>query len=144
MSKFNELQDANVKALVENVDYAKATAHATFSADSIEKPENITPESIESHIGFFNSLGGLVEVATAQVGRQQHAENPDLTTVDGTLKMGSLVITSQHHLQQKVGDEALYGVSTTAIDYIHSDEQTDWLMKAREVNREEAAKLFNI
>lgn len=144
MSKFNEIMESSVKSLVENVDYAKSTAHATFSPTSIEMPEGVSLETIESHIRFFNDVTGAVEVATAQVARNEFESNKELTTIDGTLTLGDLVINSQHHLQMKVGDTHVYGASTTAVDYIHSEEQSDWLIKAREVNHQEASKLFDI
>jgi len=140
--EYTAAQDAAVKDLVENVTYNKATNHATFDAAKLELPEDITPESMQAHVSYINQLSGQVEVATAQVAREQFADNNKLTTIDGTLDFGGFTINSQHHLQQQVGDDHLYGISTTAIDYYHSEEQTDWLQEHRDQHVTLATALF--
>jgi len=135
-------QNEAVKQLVENSTYDKATNHATFDASKLELPEDITPESMQAHVTYINQLSGQVEVATSQIARDQFADNNKLTTIDGTLDFGGFTVNSQHHLQQQVGDDFIHGVSTTAIDYYHSEEQTDWLQEHRDSAASLAAKLF--
>lgn len=139
---YGEQQDAAVEALVAGAEFNKVTAHATLNPDNVVFPENITPTSLVDHVNFINNLSGQVEQASAIIGRNEHANNNQLTTVDATLSFDNFTINSQHHLSQKVGDEQLYGMSTTAVDYQHSQEQTDWLEQNRQANQELAAKLF--
>lgn len=139
---FADKMAAGVTNLVENAQWDKATKHATFSADKIELPEGVSVESINTHIDLFNTLTAQTEVATAEIGRAQRADDDTLTTVDGTLQFGNLVINSQHHLSQKAGDDVMYGLSTTTVDYVHTAEQTDWLEKQRSANIELATSLF--
>lgn len=139
---YGESMDLSVKALVENSDYNKATNHVTFAADKLELPEGITTETVQSHVDWFNDLAAQAEQATAEIARAQYADNDKLTTLDGTLNMGCFSINSQHHLKQQVGDEFLYGNSTTAVDYVHSAEQASWLDTQRTANHDLAAKLF--
>lgn len=140
--EYGESMDAGVKDLVEHSEYDKATNHVTFSTENLEMPEGVSEESLKLHTNFINTLGSQVEVATAEVARTQYKDNDQLTTVDGTLALGAFTINSQHHLQQKVGEEHIYGVSSTAIDYPHSDEQAQWLQSQRTASQEQAAKLF--
>lgn len=140
--EYGESMDAGVAALVEHGTFDKATGHVTFDSSKLELPEGITLESINSHIGLINDLSSQVEVATAQIGRTEHANNNDLTTLDGTLAFGDLTIHSQHHLRQKVDTEFLFGQSTTAVDYVHSAENAEWTQTQRTASLEAAQKLF--
>lgn len=140
--EFTAAMNDKVKALVENSSYNTGTNHATFDASKVDMPEGITQESLKEHVGFINELTAQTEVATAQIARDQFAKNDKLTTVDGTLAFDSFTINSQHHLKQQIGDEALYGLSTTAVDYVHTQEQTLWLEDQRQANVSLASKLF--
>lgn len=134
--------EAGVKQLVENSAYDKVTNHAVFDKDKVELPKGVTLESMETHVNFLNDLTAQTETAVSQIARTEFGNNDKLTTVDGTLDFGFFSINSQHHLQQQVGDEHLYGQSTTAIDYVHSDEQAQWVADQRQASLTEAAKLF--
>lgn len=146
MTKLNktyaESQKAGIDALVENATYDKATAHTTFSSDKVILPEGITPESIKNHSQFFTATSGQVEEATAQLTRKAHEENDKILTTTGTLDIGGVVFTSQHHLEQKVGDHQLYGGSVTSVDYIFTPEATEWMATMQANNAEIAEKLF--
>jgi len=139
---FGEEMQAGVDSLVKGAEFNKATAHVVFNADELQYPEGVTPDSLGAHVNFINNLSSQVEVANAQVARQQFEENNKLTTVDGTLNLGSLSINTQHHLKQQVGEEFLYGQTTTAVDYVHSPEAAEWLQTQRTSSQELAAKLF--
>ena len=139
---YGETMDLAVKNMVAFGDYEKATNHVTFAADKLDMPEGITTESVQTHVDWFNDLAAQTEQATAEIARAQFADNDKLTTIDGTLNMGAFQINTQHHLKQQVGDEFLYGHSTTAVDYVHSSEQAAWLDTQRQANHELAAKLF--
>jgi hypothetical protein len=139
---YGEYMDKGLQELVKNSSYDKATNHATFDASKLDMPEGVTTDSIKTHVEFFNDLGTLTEQATAQVAREQFANNDKLTTIDGTLNMGAFSINSQHHLKQQVGEEYLYGQSTTVIDYVHSTEAADWLETQRKSSQDLAEKLF--
>lgn len=141
-NEYSTQMDNVVNGLVENSAYDKATNHVVYDASKLELPKGVTEESMKTHIGFINELSGAAEVATAQIARDQYAENDKLTTVDGTLSFGGFNINSQHHLKQQVGEDHIYGGSTTAVDYIHSSEQAEWLDTQREANSQAAAKLF--
>lgn len=139
---FGEEMEAGVNELVKNATYDKGTAHVVFNADNLSFPEGVDLPSLEKHVNFINGVSAQVEVANAQIARQQYADDNKLTTVDGTLNLGALTINSQHHLKQQVGEEFLYGQATTAIDYMHTPEQAEWLQTQRTSSQEEAAKLF--
>ena len=139
---FADKMAAGVTGLVENADWSKATRHATFAGDKVTLPDGVTVDTINAHIDLFNTLTSQAEVATAQIGREQRKEDDTLTTVDSTLTLGNFVVNSQHQLSQKAGEDTLYGLSTTTVDYVHTEEQTDWLSKQRESNQELAAALF--
>lgn len=139
---YGEYMDAGLKAIVENSTFDKATNHVTFNADKLEMPKGVTKDSIETHVNYFNDLSVLTETATAQIARDQFASNDKLTTLDGTLNLGAFSINSQHHLKQQVGEESLFGLSTTAIDYVHTTEAADWLETQRKASGELAEKLF--
>ncbi len=147
--QYGEYMDKGLKAIVESSNFDKATNHVTFDADKLDMPKGVTKDSIKTHVTFFNDLSTLTELiaalteqATAQVARDQYAENNKLTTIDGTLNLGAFSINSQHHLKQQVGEEYLYGQSTTAVDYVHSSEAADWLNTQRIASQELAQKLF--
>jgi len=139
---FNDSMTKSVKSLVDNANFNTATKHVTYDASKVEMPEGVTLDSLKAHTTFINELSGQVETATAQIARDRRAEDDTLTTLDGTLDMGAFTINSQHHLQQKVGDEYIYGQGTTAVDYMHSEEQSLWVQTQRTASQEQAAKLF--
>lgn len=139
---YGEVMDLAVKNMVEFADYDKATNHVTFNPEKLEMPEGVTTESIQTHVDYFNDLSAVAEQATAEIGRTQFADNDKLTTIDGTLNMGAFNINTQHHLRQQVGEDFLFGHSTTAVDYVHSSEQAGWLDTQRQANHDLAAKLF--
>lgn len=140
--EYAEKMEAGVKELVENSTYDKVTNHVVFDKEKVSLPEGVTVESMQTHVNFFNDLSALTESAVSQIARTEFATNDKLTTVDGTLDYGFFSINSQHHLQQQVGEEYLYGQSTTAIDYVHTEEQTQWVADQRQASTAEAAKLF--
>ena len=140
---YGEQQDAATNALVEGAEFNKVTAHATLNPETVVFPENITPASLADHVNFINDLSGQVEQAGAIIGRNEYANNDQLTTLDASLSFDNFTITTQHHLSQKVGEEQLFGMSTTAVDYQHSQDQTDWLERNRQSNQDLAAKLFS-
>ena len=140
--EYAEKMSKAVQNLVENAEYNKGTNHATFDASKIEMPEGVTQESLKQHVGFINDLTAQAEVATAQIARDQFAQNDKLTTVDSTLSYDCFSINSQHHLKQQVGEDFLYGLSTTAVDYVHPEEQALWLEEHRQANVNLASKLF--
>jgi hypothetical protein len=141
-NSYTDFMNAGVKSLVDNSNYDKATNHVTFDASKLELPEGVTAESMQSHVSVINQLSAQAETAVAEIARTQFADNNKLTTVDGTLDFGGFTVNSQHHLQQQVGDDFLWGISSTAIDYVHSEEQTSWLTEQRDASADLAAKLF--
>lgn len=140
--EYGEWMEKGVKGLVDAHDYNKATNHITFDSEKVELPKGVTQDSILQHVNFFNDISAQVETATSQIARSQFENNKELTTVDGTLNLGGLNINSQHHLKQKVGEDYLWGQSTTAVDYTHTEEQAVWLDTQRTASQEQAAKLF--
>lgn len=140
--EFGEAQQKRVADLVKHSSYNKSTNHATFDAGKLDLPKDITTESLSSHINFINELSGQVEVATSEIARTQYEDNKKLTTIDSTLNLGSLSFNSQHHLKQQVGEDWLFGLSTTAMSFNHSEEQAEWLQEQRTASQEQAAKLF--
>lgn len=140
--EYGESMDNGVKDLLEHRNFDKATNHVTFSAENLELPEGVTEESLNQHIGLINDLSAQVEVATRHVAFEAYENNKDLTTIDGTLSLGGMTINSQFHLKQQVGEEHIYGASTTAVDYVHAPEQAEWLGTQRTAGQELAAKLF--
>jgi hypothetical protein len=140
--EYASMMDAGVKNLLANQKFEKGTGHVTYAADKLELPEGITGDSMQLHVGYINDLSAMTEEATAQYARTAHEENEKLTSLDSTLTFGGFAINSQHHLQQRVGDEYLYGLSTTAVDYVHNENQTGWLEQQRQSNVDLATKLF--
>jgi hypothetical protein len=140
--EYGEHMNNGVAGLVKHGTYDKATQHVTFNSAELPLPEGVTADSMKTHVNVINELSAQAEAATAQIAREQYANDNSLTTIDGTLNFGGFSINTQHHLQQQVGDEHLWGISTTAVDYIHSDEQAAWLTESRDSSRELAAKLF--
>lgn len=140
--EYGEQMEAGVKDLLEHKDFNKSTNHVHFKAENLELPEGITEESLTQHVNLINDLSAQVEVATQRVGLEQYEHNKDLTTLDGSLSLGALTINSQFHLKQQIGEEHIYGQSTTAVDYVHAPEQAEWLSAQRTASQEQAAKLF--
>lgn len=141
---YKEHMTKKLKALEEAGEFTAATNHVNFDATKLEHPEGVTNESLHTHVNYINELSVLTEAATANIAHAQYENNNKITTVDGTLSFGDsgFVINSQHHLKQQVGEEWLYGQSTTAVDYTHSEDETLWLSELRESLQEKAAKLF--
>lgn len=139
---YGEEMDLRVKEMVGTSSYDKATNHVTFDPAKLEKPEGITDESIKTHVDWFNDVSAIAEQATAQVARTQFESNNKLTTLDGTLELGAFTVNTQHHLRQQVGEEQVYGQSTTAVDYVHNTEQAAWLATQRKSDTELATALF--
>lgn len=143
-NEYAKLMGNGVDALVENHNYNKATNHVTFDAAKVELPENITLESLQSHVNFINDTSGQVREATAQIARTAYADNNKLTTVDGTLDLGGVLFNSQHHLRSQIADETyMYGHSTTQVSYHHSQDHADWMAEQDKVNVDMATKLFS-
>lgn len=140
--EYGENMNKGVAGLVKHGTYDKATQHVTFNSAEVPLPEGVTEESMKTHVNVINDLSAQAEAATAQIAREQYANDNSLTTIDGTLNFGGFSINSQHHLQQQVGDEHIWGLSTTAVDYVHTDEQAAWLTEVRDSSRDMAAKLF--
>lgn len=139
---FAEKMSAGVANFVENHEWNNTTKHATLDASKVELPENVTVESINTHIAAFNTLAAQAEVAGAEIARQRFAEDDKLTTVDASLVLGDFQVNTQHHLSQKAGEDTLFGLSTTTVDYVYNQETTDWLDKQRESNQQLAQDLF--
>lgn len=139
---YDEVMKETVEGLVKNSDYDKATNHVTFNPEKLVFPEGVTPETVKTHVEWINDLTASTEQATAEMARDLFKENDKLTTLDATLSLGSFSINSQHHLSQQVGEEFIYGNSLTAVDYMHTTEQADWLDTQRTANQELATKLF--
>lgn len=146
MSKLNktyaESQTAAIANLTEHASYDKATAHTTFSAEKFSLPEGVTPESIKTHKDLFIDITGAIEEATAQQTLAAHKADEKILTTTGSLELGGVVFTSQHHLQQKIGDHELFGGSVTSVDYIYSPEATEWAASMRANNASIAEDLF--
>lgn len=144
MSKntYEKLMNSSVDALVEQHDFNKATGHVSFNVEGIKPPKGITEDSMKLHTGFINDLGLQVEAATANLANTYHADNNELITLDGSLEWGGMTINSQHHLKQKVGEEDFFGVSTTATDFMYSEEATNWVDTQRDAAKATAKKLF--
>ena len=139
---YGEKMAQEVKSLIEHSDYNKATNHIVFNPEKLNLPEGVTVESAKVHVDWINDLSAQAEQATAEIAREQFATNDKLTTIDGTLALGSFSVQTQHHLKQQVGEDWIYGQSTTAVDYNHSVEQAEWLDTQRGANQDLASKLF--
>ncbi|AGB07138.1 hypothetical protein [Vibrio phage VP4B] len=139
---YGDLQSNLVKNLTKNHEYNKGTNVVVFDADKLEMPEGITGESMEAHVNFMNQVSGAVEVATAEITRELYAENDKINNVEGTLSIPGVVFNTEHTLRAEVGEEALYGGSTTMTDFIHTQEASDWLAEQRASNETLASKLF--
>lgn len=139
---YDELMKESVEGLVKHSTYDKATNHVVFDAEKVSMPEGVTAETIKTHVGWINDLTAVTEQAAAEIAREKFKENDKLTTLDATLGLGSFTINTQHHLSQQAGDDFIYGNSMTAVDYMHTTEQADWLDTQRTANQELAAKLF--
>ncbi|BAW98394.1 phage protein [Vibrio phage pTD1] len=140
--KYDELQANLVKSLTKNHEYNKGTNVVVFDSEKLEMPEGITGESMEAHVNFMNQVSGAVEVATAEITRNLYAENDKINNVEGTLTIPGVTFNSEHILRSEVGDESLYGASTTMTDFIHTQEASDWLAEQRATNETLASKLF--
>jgi len=140
--EYAKAQQQGVEQLVEHANYHKATNHVTFDASKTTVPEGITEESLKNHVEFINNISGQVEVATAQIARREYESNDKLTTVDGTWEFGGVTVNSQHHLKQQVGEDWIFGVGTTAVDYAQSQDLAVWLDDQRQSNVDLATKLF--
>lgn len=141
---FQTQMKKTVANLVDNADVIKETNTVVFDASKIELPENVTQDSIQTHVDFFNDVSAAQEAATADIANSLFANNDKLTTVDSTLILGEgLTIQSQHHLKQKVGDDYIYGESTTMLNFLGNEDQAKWLDDIRETNKLTATALFN-
>lgn len=141
--EYAKLMGNGVTALVENHTYEKTTNHATFDPSKLVLPEGVTEDSMKTHVNFINNTGGQVRNATAEIARQQFADNKKLTTVDGTLSWGGVTWNSQHNLSQKAGEDTLHGHSVTTTDYAHSSDFSQWTADQDKANIELATKLFS-
>lgn len=139
---YGDLQSNLVKNLTKNHEYNKATNVVMFDAEKLEMPEGITGESMEAHVNFMNQVSGAMEVATAEIARDLYAENDKINNVEGTLSIPGVTFNTEHILRSEVGDESLYGASTTMTDFVHTQEASDWLAEQRASNESLASKLF--
>lgn len=139
---FGDSMDAAVAQLVEKGVFDKATAHVTYGVEAVNLPEGITEESMKNHVNFINETASAVEVATAQIARDQYATNDKLSSVDATFSFGGFDINSQHNLRQQIEEDYVYGQGTTAVDYRHSDDLSSWMADQRENSVAQATKLF--
>lgn len=140
---FQTQMKKTVTNLVDNAEIIKETNTVVFDVSKIEFPENVTQDSIQTHVNFFNDVSAAQEAATADIANSLFADNNKLTTVDSTLSFcDGLTIQSQHHLKQKVGDDYIYGESTTALNFLGNEDQAKWLDDIREANKLTATALF--
>lgn len=143
-NEYAKLMGNGVANLVENHNYNAASNTIVYDASKVVFPEGVTSESLQTHVNFINDTSGQVRQATAEIARNQFENNPKLTTVDGKLDIGGVIINSQHHLRQTIGEEAyLYGHSTTQVTYHHTQEHADLLAEQDKTNIELATALFN-
>lgn len=140
---FDEIMEAGVNAFVQGADVNEASAHATFQMTDEQLPEGITAGSLQTHVNFINNTSAQLEMATAQLGRQAYENNNDITNFDGSLEFGGVTFQSQHIIKQDLGENTLYGQSTTTTDYQYSDDLNNWQDQMRNANMEAAAKFFN-
>jgi len=143
-NEYAKLMGNGVASLVEHHDYNKGSNHVTFDASKVEFPENVTVESLQTHVNFLNDTSGQVREAVAQIARKQYEENNKISTVDGTLELGGVIINSQHHLRNQIADDVyIYGHSTTQTTYQHSGDHATWMAEQDQVNVDMATKLFS-
>ncbi|AUR81057.1 hypothetical protein FDJ25_gp018 [Vibrio phage Aphrodite1] len=140
---YSDLQKSLIENLKKNHNYDKATNVVVFDADKLEMPEGVTGETIQNHVNYFNQLSGAVEATNAEITRDLYGKNEEHVNTEGTLSLPGLTFNTQHNLQMEVGDDKLYGVSTTITDFQHTEEASDWLAAQRESNESLARKLFS-
>ncbi|QGZ14522.1 hypothetical protein [Photobacterium phage PDCC-1] len=140
---YSDLQKSLIENLKKNHEYNKATNVVVFDADKLEMPEGVTSDTIQNHVNYFNQLSGAVEVTNAEITRELHKENEEHLMTEGTLNLPGLTFNTQHNLRIEVGDDTLYGGSTTMTDFQHTEEASDWLAAQRESNESLARKLFS-
>lgn len=141
-ANFEELMNANIDGLITGADINEVTGHAALTFPESLYPEGITQDSLGLHVDFLNVIGSATEAATAKMARDAYEKNNDNIQFDSTLDFGFLQIQSQHFLKQDLGDNTLYGQSTTTMDYQHGEELSGWRDQMITANAEEAAKLF--
>ncbi|UPT53977.1 hypothetical protein [Vibrio phage phiKT1019] len=142
-SNYSDLQKALIENLKKNHKYDKGTNVVMFDADKLEMPEGVTGESIQTHVNYFNQLSGAVEVTNAEITRDLYAEDNKHINTEATLVLPGVTFNTQHNLSMEVGDDTLYGGSTTMTDFQHTEEASDWLAAQRESNESLARKLFS-
>lgn len=140
---YSDLQAKLIANLKDNHTYNKATNVVVYDVEKLEMPEGISQESVQNHVNYFNQMSGAVEVATAELARDFYKENDKLNILEGTVGFGGVMFNTEHTLMSEVGDDKLYGASTTMTDFTHSQEASDWLAEQRETNESLARKLFS-
>lgn len=140
---YADLQAALVDRLVEGHVYTAATNTVAFDAEKLEHPEGITTESINNHVDYFNRLSGAVEQATVEITHQLHEKEDANMNVESNLMLGNMAFYGSHTLKQDIGDETIYGASTTITQMVQTEEAADWLVQQRDKNIAMAEKLFS-
>lgn len=139
---YEEMQKNLMANLVKNHKYEKATNVIMFDAEKLDMPEGVTTDSIQTHVNYLNQVSGAMEVATAEITRGLYEDNDKINNVEGTMTLPGVVFNTEHTLRTEVGEEHLYGASTTITDFVHTEDASDWLAAQRESNESLARKLF--
>ena len=137
----NNLMKQRVDHLVEKAEVFKDTKHIALKFDAW--PENVSPESLATHVDFLNQTGLAVEAAVTNIGYDQFEETK-IENWDGRLELiPGVVINSSTQMKEVVEDVTTFGNSQTFIDHPHSPELVNWYSNFADTNVERVKKLFD-
>ena len=143
MSKMNPSFETEIEKEI-NQAVEKATIYNETNTVKFEPnySDDVTAESLQKHTDWLNRQAAVVEAGTMNVAIENFS--PDGTNIwNGSMDLGSNIITSTATLSEQVGDNTSYGVTDTLVDSIRNEELETWYDSFDKANAIRCKALFD-
>lgn len=140
MSDLNKLMKKSVAGLVKDAEVHKETGVVVFKAP--ELPKGITSDSLGQHVNFINQMSVASDLALGQISNEQYPDSKQAKWTSELQLVDGLKISSGYQVQEVVGEETLYGISETFVDYNYGEELSAFHSEFAQINADRAAELF--
>lgn len=140
MSDLNKLMKKRVNGLVESAEVHKETGAVIFKTP--EFPKGITNDSLNQHVDFINQMSVASDLALGQISNTQYPDSKQTKWTSELQLVDGLKISSGYQVQEVVGEETLYGIGETFVDYTYSEELSNFHTEFAQINADRAAELF--
>ncbi|WNV45944.1 hypothetical protein [Aeromonas phage AerS_266] len=140
MSDLNKLMKKSVDTLVKNAEIHKETGAVIFKAPDL--PKGMTNDTLTQAVDFINQMSVASDVALGQISNEQYPDSKQTKWSSELQLVDGLKISSGYQVQEVVGEETLYGIGETFVDYNYGEDLSAFHAEFAQINADRAAELF--